>query len=61
MLYFTVGGRSIDKYGRVRTDIPDLIAGQTYYITIIQQDSVGGNDTCVWGSSCDINYALYPN
>lgn len=57
--YFTVGGYPIDKYGRQDTTYPSLTPGQTYYVTVIQQNSVGGSNSCL-NSSCNINYGLSP-
>jgi hypothetical protein len=57
--YFSVGGFPIDKYGRQDTTYPSLIPGHQYFVTVIQEDSVGGNNTC-FGSSCNMNYGLSP-
>lgn len=60
-IYFTVGayakktvfGQSVDD-----TSVPKLNAGQTYYVTVVQQATPGGENTC-FAASCDGNYSLY--
>lgn len=49
-MYFSVGGRKADKYGRVDTRWADLVPGQTYYINVKQDDPA---------LSCKINFKLY--
>ena len=58
-VYFTVGGRSTDRYGRPVMTIADLTPGKKYYFTVINQYSVGGANSCT-SSYCDINYGLTP-
>lgn len=59
-LYFTVGGNAVDKYGRTITSNANLTAdGRSYYITVIQQLTVGGTNACN-SSSCNVNYGLTP-
>jgi hypothetical protein len=58
-IYFSVGVYpTITRLGRTYPDTsnPMLNAGQTYYVTVVQQDSPG-NNTCN-SSSCDINFGL---
>jgi hypothetical protein len=60
-IYFTVGAYAQKSYfGRLvdDTSVPRLNAGQTYYVTIVQETSPGGDNTCFY-SSCDLNYSLY--
>jgi hypothetical protein len=58
-IYFSVGlYPSITRLGRTYPDMSNakLNAGQTYYVTVIQQDG-SGNNTCN-SSSCNINFSL---
>ena len=55
-VYFTVGGYPVDKYGRPNTSNANLTAGQPYYVTVIQQSSVGGGGTC--SGTCNVNFGL---
>ena len=56
-IYFSVGGYPKDKYGRLNTQNANLNAGQTYYVTVVQQASPGGDNTCTSGS-CNINFGI---
>jgi hypothetical protein len=56
-LYFTVGGYPTNRYGITDTTYPDLKGGVSYYITVIPQHSVGGENSCT-SSQCNINYSL---
>jgi hypothetical protein len=56
-IYFSVGGYPSDKYGRLNTQNPNLNPGQTYYVTVIQEASPGGDNTCS-NSACNINFGL---
>jgi len=58
-LYFSVGGYPIDRYGRTITTNANLTGGQTYYVTVIQETSVGGANACM-SSACNVNYGLTP-
>ena len=59
-LYFSVGGYPKDKYGRTVTTNANLTAdGRSYYVTVIQEISVGGANTCM-SSVCNVNYGLIP-
>jgi len=58
-IYFSVGVYpTITKFGfsSFDTSNPKLNAGQTYYVTVVQQDSPG-NNTCNSGA-CNINFGL---
>lgn len=58
-VYFSVGlYPSITRLGRTYPDTSNakLNAGQTYYVTVIQQDG-SGNNTCN-ASACNINFGL---
>ena len=63
-LRFTVGGYPLSRFSQQPiTTNADLIAGRTYYVSVVQQALVGdgsrptGVNTCM-NSSCDVNYQL---
>lgn len=58
-VYFSVGGYPLDKYGRTTTTNANLTGGRPYYVTVIQEVSVGGANACN-SSYCNVNYGLTP-
>jgi hypothetical protein len=57
VLYYSVGGYPKTRYGTTNATNPDLIPGKTYYVTVIQQDTVGGTNTCN-SAVCNVDFAL---
>jgi hypothetical protein len=59
VIYFTVGGYPVDRYGRPSTLNANLDGGKTYYITVLQKSIVDGANTCM-NTQCNIDYKLLP-